>query len=193
MAKFAFEKLDFACGGGYLFPFKVENFHTGDLRGGFTKCFEKDIFAENGIMMQVDESFVSTSAKNVIRGLHFQLNKPQAKLVTVLHGRVWDVMVDLRPNSATFKKWYAMELSEQNNCALYIPRGFAHGFASLEDETVMLYQCEGRYDRETDTGIRFDTPEIGIPWPVPEQDAIYSERDKQLMTFSQYMENPMCE
>lgn len=191
MANFVFEKLDFARAGGGIPPYKVENFHTGDIRGGFIKCFEKDIFAQNGIPLHVDESFVTTSAKNVIRGLHFQLNKPQAKLVTVLHGRAWDVMVDLRPNSATFKKWYAAELSAQNHCALYIPRGFAHGFASLEDETVMLYQCDGAYDKATDTGIRFDTAEIGIPWPVPAQDAIRSARDMQLMTFSEYMKDPM--
>lgn len=189
MSGFAFERLDFA-GGGHG-PFKIENFHSGDYRGGFSKCFEKAIFSENGILFHVDEAFASTSAKNVIRGLHFQLKKPQAKLVTVLHGRVWDAIVDLRADSQTFKKWYAVELSAQNHCALYVPRGFAHGFASLEDGTTMLYLCEGAYDKETDTGIRFDVSEIGISWPIPRQDAICSKRDMQLMTFSEYMENPM--
>ena len=173
--------------GAYL----VNCFHAGDSRGGFTKCFEKDIFRDAGIEFQLNETFASCSAKDVIRGLHFQTNSPQAKLVTVVSGRAWDVIVDLRPDSPTFRKWEARELSAENHLGFYVPRGFAHGFASLEDGTVMLYQCDGKYDPETDTGIRFDDPQIGIRWPLEKEKAIHSARDLRLPGFDEYLLNPM--
>lgn len=186
MAGFVFKELELK--GAYL----IENFSVGDNRGGFTKCFEKDIYANAGIEFQLNESFASVSAKNVIRGLHFQTHNPQAKLVCVVRGKVLDVIVDLRQDSSTYKKWISAELSADNHRALYVPRGFAHGFASLEDGTIMLYQCDGAYDKETDTGIRFNDPDIGIIWPIDENDAIHSERDLQLMSFHEYEKNPMC-
>ena len=185
MAGFEFHELDLK--GAYL----ISNFYAGDNRGGFTKCFEKDIYKGANIEFKLNETFVSRSSKNVIRGLHFQTHAPQAKLVSVVAGSVWDVIVDLRPDSKTFKQWRAHELTAANHLSFYIPRGFAHGFASLEDETVMLYQCEGKYDKETDTGIRFDDPEIGIKWPVDENIAIHSVRDLQLQSLAEYMKNPM--
>lgn len=185
MAGFEFTKLKLD--GAYL----IENFSVGDSRGGFTKCFEKDIYANAGIEFKLNESFASVSAKNVIRGLHFQTRDPQAKLVCVVQGKVFDVIVDLRPDSSTYKKWISAELSAENHKALYVPRGFAHGFASLEDGTVMLYQCDGAYDKETDTGIMFNDAEIGITWPIGEEVAIHSQRDLQLMSFEEYEKNPM--
>ncbi|MCM1044072.1 MAG: dTDP-4-dehydrorhamnose 3,5-epimerase [Candidatus Gastranaerophilales bacterium] len=174
MSGFSFTELELK--GVYL----IENFSVDDNRGGFTKCFEKDIYSNAGIKFQLNETFISVSAKNVIRGLHFQTHNPQAKLVCVVKGKVWDVIVDLRPESQTYKKWVSAELSAENHKALYIPRGFAHGFASLEDRTVMLYQCDGAYDRETDTGILFCDPEIGINWPISRDNSVHSERDLQL-------------
>lgn len=168
-----------------------ECFHKGDNRGSFSKTFEKNVFATAGIRFEITETFSSKSAKNVIRGLHFQTHYPQAKIVTVLSGAIWDVVVDLRPDSPTFKKWISFELNERNNRGLYIPRGFAHGFVSLEDNTVMLYQCDGKYDAETDTGIRFDDPDIGIDWPVNESLAIHSNRDLKLPSFKDYIKRPM--
>lgn len=182
---FVFQELELR--GAYL----ISNFYAGDNRGGFTKSFEKDVYKEAGIGFQLNETFASRSMRNVIRGLHFQTNNPQAKLVSVVAGAVWDVMIDLRPNSPTFKQWMAHELSAENHLSFYIPRGFAHGFASLEDNTVMLYQCDGKYDRETDTGIRFDDPEIGIEWPVDESVAIHSVRDLELGSLQDYMMHPM--
>lgn len=155
----------------------IENFSVGDNRGGFTKYFEKDIYAEAGIVFQLNETFASVSAKNVTRGLHFQLNNPQAKLVSVVHGKVWDVIVDIRQESETFGQGLGVELSGENRKALYVPRGLAHGFATLEDDTIILYQCDGVYDKETDTGVRFDEPEIGITWPIDETVAIHSVRE----------------
>ncbi len=185
MAGFEFKELELS--GAYL----ISNFMVGDNRGGFTKCFEKDTYKAAGIEFSLNETFVSVSANNVIRGLHFQTHNPQAKLVCVVKGKVWDAIVDLRPNSPTYKKWISAELSAENHSALYVPRGFAHGFASLEDGTVMLYQCDGAYDKDTDTGIKFDDPEIGIEWPVELCKAIHSDRDMTLMSFEEYKKNPM--
>lgn len=166
--------------------FLISSFYAGDNRGGFTKTFEKDIFRERGIEFTLNETFASRSAKNVIRGLHFQTNGSQAKLVSVVYGRVWDVIVDIRPESNTYKQWVAQELSAENHLGFYVPRGFAHGFASLEDGTVMLYQCDGKYDSASDTGIRFDDQDIGIDWPIEDSIAIHSTRDLSLMSFKEY-------
>lgn len=185
MAGFEFQELELK--GAYL----ISNFYAGDNRGGFTKSFEKDIFKEAGIDFRLNETFASRSMKNVIRGLHFQTHNPQAKLVSVVAGSVWDVIVDLRPDSSTYKKWVAHELSAENHLSFFVPRGFAHGFASLVNDTVMLYQCDGKYDAETDTGIRFDDPEIGIDWPVEESVAIHSDRDLNLRSFCDYLKKPM--
>ena len=185
MSGFVFERLELD--GAYL----IENFYAGDNRGGFTKCYEKDIYEKAGIKFQLNESFVSVSAKNVIRGLHFQVHNPQAKLVCVVKGKVWDVIVDLRPDSMTYKKWIGIELSAENHRAIYVPKGFAHGFAALEDDTLMLYQCDGAYDKDTDTGIVFNDSELGINWPVSEEDAIHSARDMQLMSLAEYEKKPM--
>lgn len=176
MAGFEFNKL------GLEGAFCIDYFYVGDDRGSFGKSFEKDIYKNAGIEFCLNESFASVSAKNVVRGLHFQTKNPQAKLVCVLQGKVWDVIVDLRKNSPTYTKWEAVELSARNHKALYVPRGFAHGFVSLEDNTVMLYQCDGAYDKETDTGVRFDDKDIDIKWPIDLQNAIHSARDLELCT-----------
>jgi dTDP-4-dehydrorhamnose 3,5-epimerase len=185
MTRFAFRALELE--GAYF----ISNFSAEDVRGGFTKTFEDTIFRQNGIDFQLTESFLSSSAKHVIRGLHFQTKKPQAKLVSVPSGSVYDVIVDLRPQSPTFKKWQGFTLSATNHNALYIPRGFAHGYLSLEDNTLLLYQCDGSYDKATDTGIRFDDTDIGIEWPVTFDHAVLSPRDLSLMSFQEYKKNPM--
>ncbi len=185
MSDFDFKPLE--CKGAFV----IDNFHVGDNRGSFVKCFEKKIFKNAGITFHLDETFSSINAVNVVRGLHFQKNNPQAKLVTVLSGAVWDVIVDLRPESSTYKKWESVELSSNNHSGIYIPRGFAHGFVSLQDGTIMLYQCDGKYDKDTDTGIRFDDPDLAIDWPVSEKEAIHSIRDLQLQSFVEYLRNPM--
>ena len=185
MAGFEFKELELK--GAYL----ISTFYAGDNRGGFTKNFEKDIYKNAGIEFQLNETFASRSMKNVIRGLHFQTRNPQAKLVSVVAGKVWDVIVDLRPGSPTYKKWVSHELSAENHLSFYVPRGFAHGFASLEDNTVMLYQCDGKYDAETDTGIIFNDLDIGIVWPINEDSAIHSNRDLSLGSLEDYMKHPM--
>lgn len=168
----------------------IQNFNVSDVRGGFTKSFEKDVFKQEGIDFFLNETFFSYSKKNVIRGLHFQMSKPQAKLVSVVSGAVWDVIVDLRIGSPTFKQWYAHKLSSDNHLGFYVPRGFAHGFACLEDETVMLYQCDGKYDKDSDTGIRFDDQDLCINWPIDKDIAIHSSRDLSLMSFKEFEKLP---
>ncbi len=180
MSGFEFKKTKLE--GAYL----IGNFHAGDSRGEFTKSFEKDIYACAGIDFSLNETFYSKSAKNVIRGLHFQTLDPQANLVSVAAGSVWDVVVDLRPDSPTFKQWIAEELSSENHLSFYIPRGFAHGFLSLRDDTVMLYQCDGRYDKDTDTGIRFDDPDIAVDWPIDIKDAGVRDRDRAVQSVKEY-------
>ena len=169
----------------------IDNFSVGDNRGRFTKCYVKEVYEEAGINFNLSETFLSSSAKNVIRGIHFQRNNPQAKLVSVPKGKVYDVIVDLRVDSPTFKQWRGFELSEENARALYIPKGFGHGFLSLEDNTLMLYQCDGKYDKETDSGIRYDDKDIGITWPISREDEIHSERDLSLESLKEYMLCPM--
>lgn len=180
MANFNFTKLSLE--GAYL----IEYFAVDDNRGGFAKYFEKDIYKEAGIDFSLNECFISRSSKNVIRGLHFQTTNPQAKLVSVPKGKVYDVIVDLRPDRPTYKMWEGYELSDKNHRALYVPRGFAHGFAALEDDTYMMYQCDGAYDKASDTGIRFDDPDIAIRWPIDESIAIHSDRDLALQSFQDY-------
>jgi dTDP-4-dehydrorhamnose 3,5-epimerase len=185
MSDFEFSKLDLD--GAFL----IRSFSVGDNRGGFSKTFEKEIFHSHGIDFSVDETFMSLSMENVLRGLHFQLNSPQSKLVTVVSGSAWDVMVDLRPKSPTFKQWRAHVLSQDNKMGFLIPAGFAHGFVSLEDNTTMLYQCDGKYDKISDTGIRYDDININVKWPIDLNKAILSQRDLGLMSFEEYIKNPM--
>ncbi len=186
MQEFSFQELPLK--GAYL----INNFAVGDNRGGFAKTFEKDVYHNAGIEFTLNETFISVSSKNVIRGMHFQIHNPQAKLVSVCHGSVYDVIVDLRPNSETYKRWYGHTLSAENHKAIYIPKGFAHGFLALENDTLMVYQCDGAYDKATDTGIRFDDPTIGVDWPIGSNvKTIHSERDLSLMSLEEYEKKPM--
>lgn len=172
-------------------PYIIENFFVGDSRGSFTKCYEEDVYGLHGVPFHVTETLLTISAKNVVRGIHFQLHQPQAKLVSVPYGTVWDVIVDLRPTSPTFKKWYSVELSGENHRAFYVPKGFGNGIISLYDGTMVLCQCDGKYDCESDTGIRFDDPDIGIKLPIDPDVAIYSKRDANLLSMTEYMQSPM--
>ncbi|NLI20381.1 MAG: dTDP-4-dehydrorhamnose 3,5-epimerase [Clostridiales bacterium] len=165
----------------------INSFLQEDNRGMFVKSFEKDIFRDNGIDFSCNELFFSYSTKHVIRGLHFQTHAPQAKLVGVISGRVFDVVVDLRAESPTFGQWRGFYLSAVNRNSLLIPRGCAHGFIALQDESIVSYLGDGPYDKATDTGIRYNDPEIGIRWPINNlNDAIVSEKDQQLMSFGEF-------
>ena len=150
-----------------------------DDRGFFSELFREDLFTEAGIKFRPVQINLSYSRKGVIRGLHFQ-RKPftQAKLIYCPKGKIYDVIVDLRPNSPTFKKWYGVLLSPDNLNALFVPRGFAHGFASLEEGSQVLYATDNVYSKDHDGGIRWNDPDLGIVWPF--KDPILSEKDKKL-------------
>lgn len=186
MPGFQFQKLKLK--DAYL----IRPFYAADQRGNFAKLFERDIFREAGVEFHLNETFVSRSEKNIIRGLHFQLHNPQAKLVTVVAGSAWDVIVDLRLDSPSFAQWSAEKLTAENHLGFYVPRGFAHGFASLDNGTVMLYQCDGKYDPKTDTGIRYDDPALNIPWPVDSGMAIHSQRDLKLGSLKEFISGNIC-
>ncbi len=120
----------------------ITPFHEGDARGSFTKDFEKNIYKQNGLTFDIFEEFTSVSSRNVIRGLHFQTVGPQAKLVTVPIGAVFDVVVDLRLGSKTFGNWKGFSLTDENKLTLYVPRGFAHGFLTLGEGNQVVYKCD---------------------------------------------------
>ena len=126
----------------------------------------------------------SVSNKNVLRGLHFQKGiYSQAKIVRVVKGRILDVIVDLREDSATFGKHIAMELSDEKAVMIFIPKGMAHGFLTLEDHTIFAYKCDAYYHPEAEGGIIYNDPDLGIDWGVPSSDLILSDKDLQLPSF----------
>jgi len=162
-----------------------------DSRGYFFESYNKKLFADNGIDVDFVQSNQSLSSFGTIRGLHFQKgDAAQAKLVRVIQGKVLDVAVDLRPNSPTFGKHVVAELSDDNNHQLFIPRGFAHGFAVLSDTAIFSYQCDNFYSPADDSGIRFNDAELAIDWQIDSSKAIISDKDLKQQSFAQYKESP---
>ena len=137
----------------------------GDDRGYFMETYQKDQFAEAGIDKEFVQDNQSRSTRGVLRGLHFQKNHTQGKLVRVTRGEVFDVAVDCRPNSATFGKWVGVTLSEENKKMFYIPEGFAHGFLVLSDEAEFCYKVTDFYHPGDEGGLAWNDPAIGIEWP----------------------------
>lgn len=138
----------------------------GDERGLFYETWNKDVFSALGLNLEFKQANVSTSVRGVLRGLHYQWPKPQGKLVHVLEGEVYDVAVDIRPDSPTYKHWTAVILSAENKRQFWIPPGFAHGFLALSERVVFNYLCTETYDPEYDAGLRWDDAELAIDWPV---------------------------
>ncbi len=164
-------------------------FHC-DRRGDFSKTFEREAFAAHGVTLNVVEELETSSARNTLRGLHFQRRHSQDKLVRVLSGEVYDVAVDLRPDSGTFGKWRGFALSAENREMLYIPKGFAHGFLARRENTAVHYLCGDRYDPESEDGILWNDPELGIGWPLdPGEAPLLSERDQGFQTFWEFKQS----
>ena len=149
----------------------------GDHRGWFTETYSKEKFREFGINIDFIQDNHSLSAqKGTLRGLHFQLNpKAQTKLVRCTKGKILDVAVDIREGSPTYKKWVAVELTEENKKQLLVPKGFAHGFITLTDNVEVQYKVDENYSPENDRSIRYDDPEIGVDWGI--DSPILSEKD----------------
>ena len=155
----------------------------GDDRGYFMETYQKDQFAEAGIDKEFVQDNQSRSTRGVLRGLHFQKEHTQGKLVRVTKGEVFDVAVDCRPHSATFGKWVGVTLSEENKKMFYIPEGFAHGFLVLSDEAVFTYKVDNAYAPQSEASIRFDDEAIGIEWPVATEQLLLSDKDGHAVSF----------
>jgi dTDP-4-dehydrorhamnose 3,5-epimerase len=146
----------------------------GDERGFLVETFRENVLAELGIDVEFVQDNHSRSSGQVLRGIHMQ--RGQAKLVRCPRGRVWDVAVDLRPDSPTYKRWEGLELDGERHRQLFIPAGFGHGFCLLSDEADVIYRLSSYYDPELETGVAWDDPEIGIEWPIA--DPVLSDRDR---------------
>ena len=186
MQKWNFEKLELE--GAY----KITPFFADDIRGGFIKDYSKEVFEQNGISHDLKEVFYTISHKGVIRAMHFQRVKQQPKLVRCVKGKVYDVIIDLRKDSPTFKKWMGFYLSGENMVELLVPAGFGHGYLVLED-SIVSYKCSEKFYGEYDSGIRYDDPDMGIVWPFEEiggkDKVINSEKDDNLQSFKTFIEN----
>lgn len=178
MSDFLFEETRFS--EAYL----IHPFFAQDSRGCFIKDYDKELFNRRGISIDLSESFESYSVKNVIRGLHFQTMEPQIKLVRVVQGEIYDVIVDLRADSKSFGKWQGFILSDVNRNSLYIPKGFAHGYCVRSETAIVTYKCAGFYHKAADTGIVWNDRELAVVWGVEEP--IVSDRDQNLMSFREF-------
>lgn len=168
-----------------IFPevMMIEPSVFGDVRGFFYESFNEEVFARNGIRVHFVQDNHSCSAKGVLRALHFQVPpKEQAKLIRVISGEVFDVVVDVRQNSKTFGQHFHSVLSAENKKMMYIPPGFAHGFLALKDNTEFLYKVSNFYSPEHERGILWSDPALHIPWPKLDIEYILSEKDRKYLT-----------
>ncbi|MBQ7903652.1 MAG: dTDP-4-dehydrorhamnose 3,5-epimerase [Oscillospiraceae bacterium] len=157
----------------------------GDDRGFFMETYHKDEFAAAGITREFVQDNHSKSSKGVLRGLHFQTENTQGKLVRVIKGEVYDVAVDCRPGSATFGKWYGVTLSAENKVQFYVPEGFAHGFLVLSDEAEFVYKCTDIYNPKAEGGIPYNDETIGVQWPEIDCEVKLSAKDQVHTPFAQ--------
>lgn len=167
-----------------LFIFTPRIFY--DDRGYFFESYNQQLFAQSGYPIAFVQDNQAFSRYGVIRGLHYQ--RPphaQSKLIRVLKGTILDVVVDLRPRSATFRRVFAIELSEENKKQLFVPKGFAHGYAVLSETAEVLYKCDAFYHPESEEGLRYNDPDLNIDWKIPVAQQIISQKDQQLPLLQQ--------
>lgn len=162
----------------------------GDARGYFMETYNEREMKEAGFDIQFVQDNQSMSVKGVLRGLHFQINYPQCKLVCAVRGSVFDVAVDLREGSKTFGKWFGVRLSAENKKQFFIPKNFAHGFIVLSDHAEFCYKCTDFYHPNDEGGLLWSDPEIGVEWPMPEgmtvEDLTFSEKDTKWSGIKEY-------
>ena len=158
-----------------------------DDRGYFYEKYnEREFEQQTGLSGHFVQDNVSKSSYGVLRGIHLQKGAhAQAKLVSCIEGLVFDIAVDLRPDSPTFGKWYGVELSPENKLQFYIPRGFGHGFSVLSETAVFAYKCDNFYTKESEGGVLWNDPDLNIDWKLPAEDIILSEKDQIQATFAQ--------
>ena len=180
MGKFNFIKTDID---GVII---VEPTVFGDDRGYFLETYQYNDYREGGIDVTFVQDNQSMSKKGVLRGLHFQINYPQSKLVRVIRGEVFDVAVDLRKDSPTYGKYVGVHLSAENKRQIFIPKGFAHGFVVLSDEAEFVYKVDDFYHPNDEGGLMWNDPDIGIDWPIPsDMEIILSDKDKVNSSFKE--------
>jgi dTDP-4-dehydrorhamnose 3,5-epimerase len=170
---------------------EVTPFNADDIRGCFTKDYSKEVFEQNGIHHDLQEVFYTTSYKGVIRALHFQRVKQQPKLVRCIYGHVYDVVVDMRKNSPTFKKWLGFDLIGEKHNEILVPAGCAHGYLVLEP-SIVSYKCSEKFYGEYDGGIKWNDPDINVQWPLDKiggiKNLILADKDKNLPSFKEFIE-----
>lgn len=169
---------------------EVTPFNADDIRGCFTKDYSKEVFEANGIKHDLAEVFYTTSHKGVIRALHFQRVKQQPKLVRCIYGHVYDVVVDMRKDSPTFKQWLGFDLIGEKHNEILVPAGCAHGYLVLEP-SIVSYKCSEKFYGEYDGGIKWDDSDINVKWPLEKiggrENLILADKDKNLPTFKEFV------
>lgn len=169
--------------------FLIDNFVSTDLRGCFIKDYSLEFLNSCGIFFDLKECFYTISKKGTIRANHFQIVKEQGKLIRVIKGKIFDVIVDLRKNSKTFKKWQSFILDDKKCQSLYVPKGFSHGYYVLE-KSIVSYKCNEKFYPQYDSGILWNDKTLNIKWPINEcNKLIISKKDKNLQTFKEYIKN----
>lgn len=181
-----FEFMELELKGAYL----IKPFYSTDNRGGLIKDYNEEVFLAHGVKHELKEVFYTISKKGVIRATHFQLVKQQAKLVRCISGHIYDVIVDLRPDSPTFGQWRGFHLTGDNTNMLLVPEFFGHGYLVIDD-SIVSYKCAEGFYAEGDSGIMYNDIDIGIAWPYDliggADNLILSDKDKSLMSFKDYV------
>lgn len=157
-----------------------------DNRGWFFESYNRDAFIKAGITETFVQDNHSRSSRGALRGLHFQSSPGQAKLIRCTQGRIWDVAVDIRPDSRTFGKHFGMELSAEEKLQVFIPIGFAHGFLVMSDWAEVEYKCSNLYDAATESGIQWDDSDLAVAWPLDGVSPIVSDRDRRNPSFAEF-------
>ncbi len=163
----------------------IESNVFGDVRGYFMETYNAEDFKKAGLDIVFVQDNESLSKKGVLRGLHFQREQTQGKLVRVVKGCVYDVAVDLRKSSNTYGKWFGVYLSDENKRQFYVPEGFAHGFLVMSDTAQFVYKCTNYYHPQSEGGVLWNDPDIGIEWPIDNMEIILSEKDKNLKSLKE--------
>lgn len=180
-----FKRIDTDIEGVYV----IEPTVFGDNRGYFMETYSKKDFEDIGINYEFVQDNQSKSKKGVLRGLHFQTENTQGKLVRVIKGKVFDVAVDLRRNSKTYGKWFGVELSEENKKMFFIPPYFAHGFLVLSETAEFTYKCTDIYNPKAESGLMYNDQDIGIKWPEIDTEILTSEKDAKWQTLKEFTES----